>query len=151
MMRILCWFTFIVVLLLEAYLILAVIPHGIREVHRHPLGELLRKDFINHAESISTIGIVCALGAVLSMAAFAFLANQAKAGRTGLILAAVVGLLGVWQLNVASAIQDVLKLEQPTGKMAVAALADLKLPALCIDAAIFLFALYLGARKKESQ
>ena len=123
---------FFVVALSELVLIVGVIPAGLRKVHEHPIGELLRPDFKEFAQTTSSIGMACALAAVVSIAAIAYLAGRAGHGRLGLIGAAIVALLGMWQLNVASAIQDVIKLQQPTGKMAIGALNDLKLPAVII-------------------
>jgi hypothetical protein len=107
----------------------------------------------NLTQNIATLSYIMAFVTILSIVAIAYLSNQTKVDRAGLIWSALFGMLAMGQLNLSNALDESSRKLQGTNAEISAALVQARYPAVATMAlmAIFLIWHRLASQGKKEQ
>ena len=137
-----------VVILAELALALVIVPYGVHAASIHP-GQLLSTHLSQLSLLVGNAATVISVCAIASMAGVVYLSNQALFNRLGIFCALVVGLLGMYQLNVTGEIEYIVQKAQPTGVMIIGAFNDILVPAYGIVVVIAAYLVWYAWAKNR--
>jgi hypothetical protein len=137
----------LIVIIAELTLNIFVIPHYRHIINGHPK-EIIGKGLIPTVLTIANMTSLAAIFALLSMVGVAYLVNQRVKNATALIWAVLLALLGMWQMNASTEIENEVQRQNPYAIWVAGTLKVEEYPGIAIAVVAVAFLIWYFVTKR---